>query len=812
MAVSLAQAFAALRLGDGTTEPVEPQLGIIQRALATAMAVCMRYAPDAPEVIRDEATVRVLGYLYESPPSGGRNMFANALEQTGAAALLDLWRDPRAEAITFDDAMVAETTGVTIDEVRTIATELVTDQVTQHNISDASHANLRSLITTLQTAVAGLSSEAGELGLVAVRITAGGEVQWSIDGGTAWHTAPGGPLAHNHEIPTVPEWVQNDGQIPDSQLGTGPRADNAVLVWSLSNGIYSRRWARFGGFFAGLGAPPSSLGVNGSDYVRYFADNVNRPELWEYSSNAWRQVFTWPDHRFHAGTAEPAGTLGADGEYYLRHDGTNALSFWLKNGGAWGKLCDFGTGSGGSGLTQSQVDARIAALVLSQARTGNTTVWGATKLGSSNAANRFLRSDGNNGVWTALPTWVYQPATRITGGKMGASWANNTVLATVSNIPTWVTHAQLVTQLRGALYAQLASDSDEITRDAQNHITVNAVPTPTQLAALFSANVSVDTDDPTKVEIDFPTGGTVTIPLLVPRTISGNPTRVGLWRYAEVRTTGSGARVLSTGGWATASGGWSISNANVLDVKAALDGYSDIYDPGASNPDWANVQNKPWVVGSHATTAVETGKILIDQDDGQLYMPAGNPQHGATWTLRAYGTADLGAGQSFEGYVDTYLDLPTTDLEDGDVYFVRSPEGFGPWVWVASTSTWSGVSERIYGSHAYPTESAVLREVAADNPEDDDFNGQHVAYGRPALAYTCTDYTAAAASTLHWARMEQALIEELHTIHNGLASRPVATAESGTDPITTIWRGTQAEYDALSSTDTDTLYVIPVAA
>ena len=95
MAVTVTQLAAALRLGDGSTAPVEPQLGVLTRLLGVSAEFVEETAPDAPEVVKDEATVRFCSYLYDSPPVARGDGYANAWVNSGAGALLTRWADRR---------------------------------------------------------------------------------------------------------------------------------------------------------------------------------------------------------------------------------------------------------------------------------------------------------------------------------------------------------------------------------------------------------------------------------------------------------------------------------------------------------------------------------------------------------------------------------------------------------------------------------------------------------------------------------------------------------------------------------------------
>ena len=75
---------------------------------STAAAIVERYAPAAPQAVKNEAVIRLAGWLRSSPPgdlvptgAGGleftwRPAGRNALRNSGAAGLLAPWHRPRA--------------------------------------------------------------------------------------------------------------------------------------------------------------------------------------------------------------------------------------------------------------------------------------------------------------------------------------------------------------------------------------------------------------------------------------------------------------------------------------------------------------------------------------------------------------------------------------------------------------------------------------------------------------------------------------------------------------------------------------------
>lgn len=78
--------------------------------LAAVTALVERYAPDAPEAVKDEATIRCAGWLAQAPAGGVRSetegdistafapSMTGCMAASGAKALLSGWRTRRAGA------------------------------------------------------------------------------------------------------------------------------------------------------------------------------------------------------------------------------------------------------------------------------------------------------------------------------------------------------------------------------------------------------------------------------------------------------------------------------------------------------------------------------------------------------------------------------------------------------------------------------------------------------------------------------------------------------------------------------------------
>ena len=106
MAVTLTviQAAADRRLGDGVNAPAEPINGILTRYLAAASALVESYligAENVPQSIENMAASMIVGYLYDQPNAAVGPRYANALANSGAQLLLSRW-EPRGVALVGD--------------------------------------------------------------------------------------------------------------------------------------------------------------------------------------------------------------------------------------------------------------------------------------------------------------------------------------------------------------------------------------------------------------------------------------------------------------------------------------------------------------------------------------------------------------------------------------------------------------------------------------------------------------------------------------------------------------------------------------
>ena len=85
--ITLADLLTELRL-DNTQE----DLARAKRLLAYSTEAVVKHAPDCPDVVHNEAVVRLSAYVYDMPTAGANSRFANALRNSGAERAMLPWR------------------------------------------------------------------------------------------------------------------------------------------------------------------------------------------------------------------------------------------------------------------------------------------------------------------------------------------------------------------------------------------------------------------------------------------------------------------------------------------------------------------------------------------------------------------------------------------------------------------------------------------------------------------------------------------------------------------------------------------------
>ena len=78
MTLTVAELAAALRLGSSAEETDQAT-----RLLAYVATAVTKHAPDAPDVVQNEAAIRLAGYLFDQPNAGGGVGYADALRNSG---------------------------------------------------------------------------------------------------------------------------------------------------------------------------------------------------------------------------------------------------------------------------------------------------------------------------------------------------------------------------------------------------------------------------------------------------------------------------------------------------------------------------------------------------------------------------------------------------------------------------------------------------------------------------------------------------------------------------------------------------------
>ena len=88
-----------MELGDGVAPLEQPIADIVVRYVMVGEHLVDKFAPDAPDVVKDQATIQLCKQLYDSPPAAAGLRFAYAFEASGAAHLLSQWRVLRAYVV-----------------------------------------------------------------------------------------------------------------------------------------------------------------------------------------------------------------------------------------------------------------------------------------------------------------------------------------------------------------------------------------------------------------------------------------------------------------------------------------------------------------------------------------------------------------------------------------------------------------------------------------------------------------------------------------------------------------------------------------
>lgn len=103
--IPVADATIAIRAA-AAADAIDPTVAsVIGYLFAASKAMVEAHAPDAPDDIQNVATIRLLGWLYDSDPTDPT--VGRALWISGAASILAQWRVHRAGVIGGEDAAAA---------------------------------------------------------------------------------------------------------------------------------------------------------------------------------------------------------------------------------------------------------------------------------------------------------------------------------------------------------------------------------------------------------------------------------------------------------------------------------------------------------------------------------------------------------------------------------------------------------------------------------------------------------------------------------------------------------------------------------
>ena len=98
MALTVAQLREAIRAGNSARETAE-----ITRLLTFAEGFVERYAGTAPTAVRDEAAIRLAGYIFDSPAAAGMSRHSAIFLNSGAWGLLSSYKERRGLAVSTVD-------------------------------------------------------------------------------------------------------------------------------------------------------------------------------------------------------------------------------------------------------------------------------------------------------------------------------------------------------------------------------------------------------------------------------------------------------------------------------------------------------------------------------------------------------------------------------------------------------------------------------------------------------------------------------------------------------------------------------------
>ena len=98
MAITVEDLAIALRLSPDGTGVEAGQLAVITRLLGVGQAHIDLLIPNAPDAIQDECIIRMATYIYDQPPAGRRDAYANSWINSGAGSLASRFKQQAASS------------------------------------------------------------------------------------------------------------------------------------------------------------------------------------------------------------------------------------------------------------------------------------------------------------------------------------------------------------------------------------------------------------------------------------------------------------------------------------------------------------------------------------------------------------------------------------------------------------------------------------------------------------------------------------------------------------------------------------------
>ncbi len=186
MAVTVEDLGIALRLSPDGTGIEAGQLAVITRLLGVGEAHTELLIPSAPDAIKDECIVRMSTYIYDQPPAGRRDAYANSWVNSGAGALASRWNQQAVSGSNADALSGGVSGGLTLAQVQELIAQHRNVVAAHHEPSVGGGVHLLTAVPAASFGVDGETALVRVSSIVvhAYRKVAGAWVrQWAFSGG-----------------------------------------------------------------------------------------------------------------------------------------------------------------------------------------------------------------------------------------------------------------------------------------------------------------------------------------------------------------------------------------------------------------------------------------------------------------------------------------------------------------------------------------------------------------------------------------------------------------------------------------------------